>query len=163
MSCAVRCPVSSSFQPRDTARIRHVRGVRPSRCARSIPSLPLVRRGPILYGKPMADEAPEDSKPRTYATNEEMVAVAKVSRDTLYKVKLATRCCPDPKITSDGRGTCSLWPLEALERARFIVERRAEFHTMEEIKEMVLKRWPPPPKTPKGSERGSYLRGRNPK
>jgi hypothetical protein len=72
----------------------------------------------------MADEAPEDSKPRTYATNEEMVAVAKVSRDTLYKW-VRDKMLPRPKITSDGRGTRSLWPLEALERARFIVERRA--------------------------------------
>lgn len=31
-------------------------------------------------------------------------------------------------------------------RRRAGAERRAEFHTMEEIKEMVLGRWPPPPK-----------------
>ena len=59
----------------------------------------------------MADEAPEDSKPRTYATNEEMIAVAKVSRDTLYKW-VRDKLLPRPKITSDGRGTRSLWPLE---------------------------------------------------
>jgi hypothetical protein len=100
----------------------------------------------------MADEPPEDAKPRNYATNEEMVAVAKVSRDTLYKW-MRDKLLPRPKITSDGRGTRSLWPLEALERARFIVERRAEFHTMEEIKEMVLERWPPTPKPSKPSER----------
>ena len=97
----------------------------------------------------MPGEPPEDSKPRTYATNEEMIAVAKVSRDTLYKW-VRDKMLPRPKITSsNGRGTRSLWPLEALERARFIVERRAEFHTMEEIKEMVLERWPPPPKAAK--------------
>jgi len=102
----------------------------------------------------MPDEPPEDSKPRTYATNEEMIAVAKVSRDTLYKW-VRDKMLPRPKITSsDGRGTRSLWPLEALERARFIVERRAEFHTMEEIKEMVLERWPPPPKVPKTQGNG---------
>ena len=98
----------------------------------------------------MADEPPEDSKPRTYATNDEMVAVAKVSRDTLYKW-VRDKMLPRPKITSDGRGTRSLWPLEALERALFIVERRAESYTMEEIKEMVLERWPPPHKGPKAA------------
>ena len=103
---------------------------------------------------PMADPPPEDPKPKTYATNEEMIAVAKVSRDTLYKW-VRDKMLPRPKITSNnGRGTRSLWPLEALERARFIVERRAEFHTMEEVKEMVLERWPPPPKAPTTKKRG---------
>jgi hypothetical protein len=74
-----------------------------------------------------------------------MIAIAGVTRDTLYKW-VRDKMLPRPKITSTGRGTRSLWPLEAVERARFIVERRGEFHTMEEIREMVLERWPPPPK-----------------
>ena len=101
----------------------------------------------------MADEPPEDTKPRTYATNEEMVALTKVSRETLSKWA-RDKMLPRPKVTSSGRGTRSLWPLEALERARFIVERRAEFHTMEEIKELVLERWPPPPKASKTRANG---------
>jgi predicted DNA-binding transcriptional regulator AlpA len=93
----------------------------------------------------MATEPPAEAKPKSYATNEEMIAIAGVTRDTLYKW-VRDKMLPRPKITSTGRGTRSLWPLEAVERARFIVERRGEFHTMEEIREMVLERWPPPPK-----------------
>lgn len=94
----------------------------------------------------MATEPPVEARTRSYATNEEMTAITGVTRDTLYKW-VRDKLLPRPKITSDGRGTRSLWPLEAVERARFIVERRAEFHTMEEIREMVLERWPPPPKS----------------
>lgn len=93
----------------------------------------------------MATEPAGEEKPRSYATNEEMTTITGVTRDTLYKW-VRDKLLPKPKITSDGRGTRSLWSLEAVERARFIVERRAEFHTMQEIQEMVLERWPPPPK-----------------
>ena len=100
----------------------------------------------------MTSEPPAEPKPKSYATNEEMSAITGVTRDTLYKW-VRDKLLPRPKITStDGRGTRSLWPLEAVERAHFIIARRAEFHTMEEIKEMVLERWPPPPKTPSVSK-----------
>ena len=82
-------------------------------------------------------------KPGTYATNEEMMAVTGVSRDALYKW-VREELLPRPTITSDGNGTLSLWPLEALERARFIMEKRAQMYTLLEIKKMIQKRWPPP-------------------
>ncbi len=99
----------------------------------------------------MTSEPPAEAKPKSYATNEEMTAITGVTRDTLYKW-VRDKMLPRPKITSTGRGTRSLWPLEAVERAHFIIARRAEFHTMEEIKEMVLERWPPPPKSPSASK-----------
>lgn len=84
-------------------------------------------------------------KPGTYATNEEMTAVTGVSRDALYKW-VREGLLPRPTKTSDGKnGTISLWSLEALERARFIMEKRAQMYTLLEIRKMVEKRWPPKP------------------
>ena len=80
--------------------------------------------------------------PGTYATNEDMIAITGVSRDALYKW-VRDDLLPRPTITSDGNGTVSLWSLEAVERARFIMEKRAQMYTLLEIKKMVQKRWPP--------------------
>jgi DNA-binding transcriptional MerR regulator len=90
-------------------------------------------------------------KPGTYATNEELIAITGVSRDALYKW-VREELLPRPAITSDGNGTISLWPLEALERARFIMEKRAQMYTLLEIKKMIQKRWPTPAATEKPDE-----------
>lgn len=95
----------------------------------------------------MSDEPPDEIRARGYATNEEMTAIAKVGRETLSKW-VREKLLPKPKVTSFGKGTVSLWSLEAVERAQFIVAKRAQFHTMEEVKAMVLKRWPPKPGDP---------------
>jgi len=81
-------------------------------------------------------------KPGTYATNEDLIAITGVSRDALYKW-VRDELLPRPTITSTGSGTMSLWPLEAAERARFIMEKRAQMYTLLEIKKMIQKRWPP--------------------
>jgi hypothetical protein len=100
----------------------------------------------------MADEPPDDSKPRTL--RDERGDDRRRQGVAGHPLQVGPRQdAAAPKITSDGRGTRSLWPLEALERARFIVERRAEFHTMEEIKEMVLERWPPTAQAREARER----------
>lgn len=95
----------------------------------------------------MTFKVPEEIRARGYATNEEMTAIAKVGRETLSKW-VRDKLLPRPKVTSFGRGTVSLWSLEAVERAQFIAAKRAQFHTMEEVKEMVLRRWPPKPSDP---------------
>jgi DNA-binding transcriptional MerR regulator len=75
-----------------------------------------------------------------FATTEEMVAVTNVERQTLRQwVKRGL--LPQAKIISDGNGVKSRWPREALERARFIMEMRAQLYSLDEIKPMIDERW----------------------
>lgn len=106
-----------------------------------------MQSAPIPYASALMTDAPDEIRARGYATNEEMTAIARVGRETLTKW-VREKLLPKPKVTSFGKGTVSLWSLEAVERAQFIVAKRAQFHTMEEVKEMVLKRWPPNPSPP---------------
>ena len=75
-----------------------------------------------------------------FATTEELVAITNVERQTLRQwVKRGL--LPSAKIISDGNGVKSRWPREALERARFIKEMRAQLYSLDEIKPMVDERW----------------------
>lgn len=69
-------------------------------------------------------------------------AAGGVAQNTLWRwVKLGL--LPKPTLVSGGpgKGTRNRWPREALERARFVVEQRAEGYTLSEISEMIAERW----------------------
>jgi hypothetical protein len=78
----------------------------------------------------LAREAPDP------ITTDQLVAEAGVPRETLYEW-VARRLLPRPQVSS----TTTTWPPGALERARFVAERLAT-HTLEEISELVRRRWP---------------------
>lgn len=89
----------------------------------------------------MSRRSPKKPEP-PFATTEELVAITNVERQTLRQwVKRGL--LPPAKIVSDGNGVKSRWPREALERARFIQEMRAQLYSLDEIKPMILERWGP--------------------
>ncbi len=73
-------------------------------------------------------------------TTDWLLAETGVSRDTLYEW-VAWRILPRPKVSSSS----TAWSPEALERARFVVELLGT-HTLEEISELVKRRWPSTPR-----------------
>ena len=82
------------------------------------------------------------AKRPTFTTNEELIAVTGVSRQSL-NLWVKRGLLPKPTIISDGKtGVRSRWPYEALERARFIVEAREAMYTLREIEALVRERWP---------------------
>lgn len=69
-------------------------------------------------------------------------AAGGVAQNTLWRwVKLGL--LPKPTLVSGGpgKGTRNRWPREALVRARFVVEQRAEGYTLGEIAGMIAERW----------------------
>lgn len=82
------------------------------------------------------------AKRPTFTTNEELIALTGVSRQSL-NLWVKRGLLPKPTIISDGKtGVRSRWPYEALERARFIVEAREAMYTLREIEALVRERWP---------------------
>lgn len=78
-------------------------------------------------------------KPK-FVTNEELIAVTGVSRQSL-NLWVKRGLLPAPTRLSDGKtGVRSRWPAEALERAHFIVEAR-KFYALHEIEALVRERW----------------------
>lgn len=80
--------------------------------------------------------------PRDHVTTDELLAVTKSSRDTLYEW-VVKRLLPRPSIaTRPGGGQYAVWPVEALERVRFIVSKLGKGIALDEIIVLVEARWP---------------------
>ena len=80
----------------------------------------------------------------TFASTDDLIKVTGMSRTTLYKWA-DEGLLPAPEVISDGsRGIKARWPLEALERARFVMAKKAELLTTAEIAARVVERWGPP-------------------
>lgn len=78
------------------------------------------------------------------ATTGDLVKITGLSKDTMYDWA-DMGLLPAPEVISDGRrGIKSRWPIEALERARFVMARRAELLTLAEIRVLVTEKWGPP-------------------
>ena len=75
--------------------------------------------------------------PPRFATNEELIAVTGLQRQTL-RLWVLRGLLPKPTLFSDGKdGVRTRWPYEAVERARFVMKMRAQGHKLEEIAEML--------------------------
>jgi predicted DNA-binding transcriptional regulator AlpA len=80
--------------------------------------------------------------PRDHVTTEELLAVTRSSRDTLYEW-VVKRLLPRPSITTGPAGDqYAVWPAEALERVRFIVGKIREGIAIDEVVALVEARWP---------------------
>ena len=78
------------------------------------------------------------------ATTGDLIKVTGMSGDTMYDWA-DMGLLPAPEVISDGRrGIKSRWPIEAIERARFVMARRAELLTLPEIRVLVIAKWGPP-------------------
>ena len=79
---------------------------------------------------------------RDHVTTEELLAVTKSTRDTLYKW-VAVRLLLKPRILTDTDGHYfAAWSADSLERVRFIVDKEREGLTMDDIVALVAGRWP---------------------
>lgn len=82
------------------------------------------------------------AKSREHVTTDEMLAVTGSTRDTLYEW-VAKRLLPRPSITTGPGGEqFAVWPVEALERVRFIIDRIREGLAPDEVTVLVEERWP---------------------
>lgn len=78
------------------------------------------------------------------ATTADLTRITGLTGDTMYDWA-DMGLLPAPEVISDGRrGIKSRWPIEALERARFVMARRAEWMTLSEIALLVTEKWGPP-------------------
>lgn len=91
----------------------------------------------IFYGVAVPARAQE------HVTTEELLAVTRTPRDTLYQW-VAQKLLPRPWLTTaaSGRQLAAAWAPEALERVRFIVARQRQGLTLDEIATLVDERWP---------------------
>lgn len=79
---------------------------------------------------------------RDHVSTEELLAVTKSTRDTLYRW-VALRLLLKPRILTDTDGNYfAAWSADSLERVRFIVGREREGVTMDDIVALVAGRWP---------------------
>lgn len=79
---------------------------------------------------------------RDHVTTEDLLAVTRSSRDTLYEW-VARRLLPRPRIATGADGQqLAAWAPEALERVRFIVANQRRGLAMEDIAPLVEARWP---------------------
>ncbi len=91
----------------------------------------LVRPQSIKYGGRVP------ATPRDHVTTEALLAVTRSSRDTLYEW-VVRRLLPRPSIaTGPGGEQYAVWPVEALERVRFIVGKIREGLALDEIAALV--------------------------
>lgn len=77
-----------------------------------------------------------------HVTTEELLAVTKSTRDTLY-LWVAQKLLPRPWVTTgtDRRQLTAAWAPEALERVRFIVAKQSRGVPLEDIVALVEARW----------------------
>ena len=79
-----------------------------------------------------------------FATNDEMVAITGLQRQTL-RLWVLRGLLPKPALFSDGRdGVRTRWPHDAVERARFVMKMKAQGHKLDAIAEFVRAQWPDP-------------------
>ncbi len=109
-------------------------------------SVPAARRPPLFSrlatARAISYGTPVPVRPRGPVTTDELLAVSGSDRDTLYQW-VARRLLPRPgfmRRTDDGQLIAS-WPLEALERVRFIVAKRQHL-TLDEIASLLQGRPP---------------------
>jgi DNA-binding transcriptional MerR regulator len=96
----------------------------------------LAQRRGILYGAFVAAQA------RDHITTEDLLAVTASTRDTLYRW-VAQGLLKRPRIDADLSGRrFAAWAPDALERVRFIVAGLQGGQTMDEITDLMNKRWP---------------------
>jgi hypothetical protein len=97
----------------------------------------LARLRAIPYG------AHVPARPRDHVTTEELLAITRSTRDTLYEW-VALKLLPRPWVTTgtDDRKLVAAWPSEALERVRFIVAKQRKNLPIDEIATLVETRWP---------------------
>lgn len=83
------------------------------------------------------------ARSRDHVTTEDLLAVTRSTRDTLYQW-VALKLLPRPWLTTgtDDRKLIAAWPPEALERVRFIVAKQRQNHSIDEIAALVENRWP---------------------
>ena len=97
-----------------------------------------------------------------FATTDDLVQITGLTAETMYD--WANKALlPAPEVVSDGRrGIKSRWPVQALERARFVLAKR-EFYTLTEIAELVAEKWGPPTEEDKARRAQAAKRGRKKK
>jgi len=79
---------------------------------------------------------------RDHVTTEELLAVTKSTRDTLYRW-IVMQLLPKPRILTDSKGQhFAAWSADSLERVRFIIRKEREGLTMDDIVALVAGRWP---------------------
>lgn len=80
------------------------------------------------------------SAARDHVTTEELLAITRSTRDTLYRW-VADRLLTKPRILTDmGGHHFAAWSTESLERVRFIVGKQREGLTMDDITALVARR-----------------------
>lgn len=80
----------------------------------------------------------------TFATTDDLMKITGLSRSAMYDWA-DQGLLPAPEVVSDGsRGIKARWPAAALERARFVMAKKAELLSLAEIRELVVERWGPP-------------------
>lgn len=82
------------------------------------------------------------ANPGEHVTTGELLAVSKSSRHTLYEW-VVKRLLPRPSIaTGPGGEQSAVWPVEALERVRFIVSTMSKGMEINDVAALVEERWP---------------------
>ena len=76
-------------------------------------------------------------------TTEELLTAGGVTRDVLY-AWVAQGLLARPTFTTTTSGLIAVWPREALEKVRFIVEKQREEPPLKELVELVHARWAAP-------------------
>ncbi|MDC0722486.1 hypothetical protein [Nannocystis bainbridge] len=77
----------------------------------------------------------------TFTTTDDLMKVTGLSRSAMYGWADAG-LLPAPEVISDGsRGIKARWPVGALERARFVMAKKAELLSIPEIRKLVEERW----------------------
>lgn len=80
---------------------------------------------------------------REPVTTEELLAAGGMTREVLY-IWVAQKLLARPTFTTSTSGLIAVWPREALEKVRFIVEKQREELPLKELVELVHARWPAP-------------------
>ena len=90
----------------------------------------------IFYGVSVAARA------REHITTEELLAVTKSTRDTLYQW-VVQGLLPRPRIDTDASGRqFAAWVPDALERVRLIIAGLHAGQTKDEMIDLINRRWP---------------------
>ena len=78
---------------------------------------------------------------QNYVTTEELLAITRSTRDTLYRW-VAIRLLPKPRILTDSHGQYfAAWSADSLERVRFIVDKERQGLPTDDIIALVAGRW----------------------
>jgi len=82
------------------------------------------------------------AKSREHVTTDKILALTGSTREMLYEW-VAKRLLPRPGVTTGPGGEqFAVWPVEALERVRFIIAKVREGLAMDDVTALVEERWP---------------------